>query len=208
MGGPQVMKRRHLNQKGIASLLIALIAIPVCIAILFFFDMSRQVFIVNEIQGVADNVAINTLRQNVDYDYLKDEILAIDKNNKIDSRKSSSTNLGQNVRNKLLTAYKKKLAAEATTNTHIKSVTVRDTNFKVWFEQNSWGTKQGESHEYLVLESVIEVQFKFSGTFDFTEAKQTINNVKTGGTSTITLSPPADGYTKALIHTVSRIVYR
>lgn len=191
------------SKKGEISILMV---IMVFIALLFtsgYYNMVKKNFALSEIQSMLDVAGVATLENLINYGYLKDEIVAIDEHNKIDSRSGEE----------FFKDYEKQIKSEYIGLLNFNPQTVDSYTIekqKAYFEVSSWGTGPGaKTVPQVVIETVISVRMDITAGTDYSKPfDASFYSSKEGETFSVYANGTTqDGLTELVIHSVVKTVY-
>lgn len=200
------MIKRINNEGSIAILAIGIIFILV-FSMTAYVDITSKTWALDEIQSIMDTSGINALQSSVDLNYLRAEILAIDKEDKIDTetKEIHLTNYEAKIRDRFDTEFSK-LVDRNSTITDYKTL-----NQKAYFVYNSVGMgKSKKARPQVVLDTTMLVKLKNSTKFDISKQYNKTYENKIGNDSfQVTYKgKDKDGSTELVIRSVTRLVYR
>jgi len=191
------------SRRGDVSILLV---IMVFITLLFtsgYYNLVKKNYALSELQSMLDVAGVAVLEKVVNYGYLRDEIIAIDEHNQIDTETST----------KLLKDYEKQIRSEYINLLDFNPDTIDSYTIekqRAYFELSSWGTgKDMKTVPQIVVETVISVRMDvtvgtdYSKPFDasFYSSKEGSNfSVYSNGTTN-------DGLTELVIFSVVKSVY-
>jgi len=197
------MLSRVGNRRGEISILLVIMVLISLVFIAGYFNMVKKSYAIDEIQSSLDIAGVASLERVVDHEFLKDEILAIDKNNKIDIV-ASTQNLSD-YENQIKSEYRKLVSF----NEDIIP-TFNIVNQKVYFEQSSWGIGGTTAQKpQIVMETVMNIKLEISRGHDYSRILDAkfYSSKQNKSFDIISIGSSADGLTELTIRSTVRSVY-
>lgn len=198
------------NEKGAFSIIAAILVFIVILSITAYSDIINKKWTLNEVQSVMDASGSNTLKSTVDLDYLRAEILAIDKNNTADTNNNPNKQINTtDYKNKIKKAYIAELKSQVSTNVNITQLDVQTVD--VSFDYDTFGLGESEKpRPQISLDAVSKLKVdsaEFMDTLEGVTAE--VYSSRNNSTFTVEyLGRSADGQVELLVRSVTRLVYR
>ena len=191
------------SKKGDISILLV---IMVFITLLFtsgYYNLVKKNYALSEIQSMLDVAGTAVLEEVINYGFLRDEIVAIDENNQIDSK--SSTKKLQDYEKQILSEYINLLVFNPNI---VDSYTIEKPD--AYFELSSCGTgKDYKEVPQIVVETVISVRMNVTAGVDYSKPFDAsfYSSKKSSSFSVYSNGATQDGLTELVIYSVVKAVY-
>ncbi len=204
------MKQRLNNSKGFISLIVTILALIAVLVVSFLLDRTQQNFVIQEVRGIMDSSAQNTLVSVLSDSHLKEELFGFSSGFISESSGDGTYPLPYDVEQQLRTTYAKQLNRYVKTNDLILEVKIENVKFK--FAKGKWGlgSSASKSRPYLVLDSVVQLRLSHTQSFDYSSTfKNTTFEDVDGNTFEIqSIGTPKNSEILLVVRSVSRAVFR
>lgn len=204
------MKQRLNNSKGFISLIITILALIAVLVVSYLLDRTQQNFVIQEVRGIMDSSAQNTLVSVLSDSHLKEELFGFSSGFISESSADGTYSLPYDVEQQLRTTYAKQLNRYVKTNDLILEMEIEKVKFK--FAKGKWGlgSTASKSRPYLVLDSVVQLRLSHTQSFDYSNTfKNTTFEDVDGNTFEIkSIGTPKNSEILLVVRSVSRAVFR
>lgn len=201
------------NKNGAYTLLAVIFLFLICLTITAYSDMLKKNYTLNEVQSIMDMSGVSSLEALVKDNKaeLKEEILAVSKDDYIDTDTSSSSK-GKKLKNYdtiVFNKYKSLISDSIKTNDNIISIQVQSQDIS--FSNIKYGLGETtKARPQITLDTTARVVINVSPNFDTIEkvTKKYWSARKNTEFQIISTNATEDGKTELIIRSVSRLVYR
>ena len=201
------MIKKLKEKKGSFAIISAILVFIVVMCIAFYADTISNRWILNEVQSVMDASGTNTLKQTVDTDYLRKEILATDKTNPIEVNiKQLDT---ERYKRKIKQAYIDELSTQVSTNETITSLNVKDVD--VYFDYDTFGLGESKkSRPQITLKALTTLKVASHPLVNSPEmTSEKVFNARNNETFQVEYGGmDENGNVQLNVYSVTRLVYR
>lgn len=198
------------NQKGMISVLMTVLALIAVLVMAFLLDRTNQNFTMQEVRGIMDSAAQNTLVSVLSDQHLKEELFGFSSGFISESAPDGDYPLPPEIESEMLQMYKKQLNGYVKTSDLLLEVKIRDANFK--FAKGKWGlgASATKSRPYLVLDSVVQLRLSHSQSFDYSSSftDSVFQDVDGNTFQVASIGSPNNGEILLVVRSVSRAVFR
>lgn len=206
------MIKKYKNKKGAYTILGVIFLFLICLTITSYIDMLKKNYILNEVQSIMDMSGVSSLESVVNdsegnRDRLKEEILAVDKDDYIDTTNNNSRLKGYD--DIIFNKYKKLIYKSIKTNNNIDSITIQKQDIS--FSNVRYGLgKTSKKRPQITLDTTARVIANVSPNFDTIEkiTKKYWSARKGTEFQVVSKNATKDGKTELIVRSVSRLVYR
>lgn len=207
------MKEKYIsklkNKKGAYTLLAVIFLFLICLTITAYSDMLKKNYTLNEVQSIMDMSGVSALESLVkdNKDELKEEILAVSKDDYIDTTNNSKKL--KNYETIVFSKYKGLIAESIKKNSNIISIQVQ--NQDISFSNIKYGLGEtNKARPQITLDTTAKVVINVSPNFDTLEkvTKKYWSARKNTEFQVVSVNATEDGKTELVIRSVSRLVYR
>lgn len=205
-----LVKKRLTNEKGFVSILVTSLALIAVLVVAFLIDRTTQNFTMQEVRGIMDSSAQNTLISVLSDDLLKEELFGFSDEFISDSDFDQEYPIPLAVETELRTHYSDQLNRYVATSDILLDYQIEDVRFK--FAKGKWGlgSTASKSRPYLVLDSVVQLTLRHIQSFDYSDSffNRTYQDVD-GNTFEIQAAGTPNGdEILIVVRSVSRAVFR
>lgn len=197
------------QEKGIISILVTVLCLIGVLIIAFLIDRTNQNFIIQEVRGIMDSSAQNTLVSALSDDHLKEELFGFSDQFISESSADQTYPIPYALETQMHNMYERQLRDYVKTSSLILEVKVESSQFK--FAKGKWGLgTASKSRPYLVLDSVVQLRLNHIQSFDYSNSfKNRVFENADGGTFEIQhIGVPKDSEILLVVRSVSRAVFR
>lgn len=202
----QILQRKD----GVISILVTILCLIGVMVVAFLIDRTNQNFIIQEVRGVMDSSAQNTLVSVLSDSHLKEELFGFSSSFIPESAPDGDYPIPDEIKSQLLSTYEQQLKNYVKTNDLLLEVKIEEAKFK--FAKGKWGlgATASKSRPYLVLDSVVQLRLAHTQSFDyFNTFKNTTYEDVDGNTFQIEhIGSPTNSEILLVVRSVSRAVFR
>lgn len=198
------------QESGIVSVLVTILCLIGVMVVAFLLDRTHQNFIIQEVRGIMDSSAQNTLVSSLSDSHLKEELFGFSEQFISEDNGDAVYDLPASIESEMENTYESQLRDYVQTSDMILEIKVEKLNFK--FAKGKWGLGSiaTKSRPYLVLDSVVQLRLNHTQSFDFTSSfKNSHFEDVDGNTFEIQhIGTPVNSEILLVVRSVSRAVFR
>ena len=204
------LKQIWKGESGMISILVTLLSLIAVLVVSFLIDRTNQNFIIQEVRGIMDSSAQNTLVSVLSDSHLKEELFGFSGGFISESAPDGDYPIPADIKAQLLTTYNTQLSDYVKTSNVLLGYQIEEANFK--FAKGKWGlgSVASKSRPYLVLDSVVQLRLSHTQSFDYSNTfKNTTYEDVDGNTFEIqAFGSPINSEILLVVRSVTRAVFR